>query len=67
MREKIIDKNFRILGYVETKSNGDKVVTTTSGKILGYYRKSINCTTNISGTILARCDAAVCLLFECEF
>ena len=46
MKETIIDKNFRILGY---------------------YRKSLNCTTNVSGTILARCDAAVCLLFECEF
>ena len=67
MREIIKNKNFSLLGYIDHLPNGDKVVTTTSGRLLGYYRKNLNITTNVSGTILARCDAAVCLLFGVEF
>lgn len=67
MKETIKDRNYRTLGYIEYKSNGDKVVTTLTGKILGYYRKNINATTDLTGTILARCDAAVCLLFDVKF
>ena len=54
MRETIKDKNFRTLGYIDYKSNGDKVVTTFTGKILGYYRKNIDATTDLTGSILAR-------------
>ena len=67
LRETIRDKNFRILGYIEHKPNGDKVVTTVTGKLMGYYRKSMNVTTNYTGSILARCDAVVCLLFDVNF
>ena len=67
MREIIKDKNFRLLGYIDHLSNGDKVVTTSMGSILGYYRKSLDITTNLTGSILARCDAAVCLLFGVKF
>lgn len=67
MKETIKDKNYRILGYVETKSNGDKVVTTFTGQILGYYRKNMDVTTDLVGRVLARCDAAVALLFDGKF
>jgi len=67
LRETIQDKSYRTLGYIEHKSNGDKVVTNITGKILGYYRKSMNATTDYMGRILARCDAAVALLFNAEF
>ncbi len=39
MKEPIQDFSHRILGYIETKPNGDKVATDFSGRILGYYRK----------------------------
>ena len=41
-REPITDFYGRILGYVEHKPNGDKVLTAFSGVILGYYIKSTN-------------------------
>lgn len=64
MKEVIKDKNFRILGYIETKPNGDKVATTVSGKILGYYRKSLNITTDYMGNIIARADVCSYLVFN---
>lgn len=67
MKEVIKDKNYRILGYIDNKPNGDKEVTTFTGKILGYYRKNMDATTDFSGRVLARCDAAVCLLFDAKF
>lgn len=52
MKEPIQDFSHRILGYIETKPNGDKVATDFSGRILGYYRKSQNATTDYCGRIL---------------
>ena len=52
MREPIMNFSRQILGYIETKPNGDKVATDFGGRILGYYRKSSNTTTDFYGRIL---------------
>lgn len=64
MKEEIKDRNFRLLGYIETKSNGDRVATNVYGKILGYYRKNINATTDFTGSIIARGDVCSYLVFN---
>ena len=51
-----------IIGYVETQGNGDKKVTAFSGRILGYYYKDRDVTTDFSGRILYRGDMASALL-----
>ena len=62
MKETIRDKSRLIIGYVETKPNGDKVVTNFGGMILGYYRKSMDATTDFYGRILYYGDMASSLL-----
>lgn len=57
--EKTYIKKFSglIVGIVETDSNGDKTVKDfSSGKILGYYKKSRDVTTDFYGKILAYGD-----------
>jgi hypothetical protein len=49
----------KILGYVQTHSNGDKTITNFYGVILGYYRKSSNVTTNFHGRMISQGDTAV--------
>ena len=62
MREPIRDLSRLIIGYIDTKPNGDKVVTNFSGVILGYYRKSSDTTTDFSGRVLYYGDMASALL-----
>ena len=38
-----------VLGYIETEPNGDAVAKAFSGRILGYYKKSNNVTTDFAG------------------
>ena len=64
MKEEIKNRNFRLLGYIETKSNGDRVATNTYGKILGYYRKGTNTTTDFMGGIIAIGDVCSYLVFN---
>lgn len=63
-KEKITDFYGKILGYVETKPNGDKTVTNFYGKILGYYRKNTNVTTDFYGRVFAKGDAATSLIYR---
>ena len=43
----------RIIGIIQTQSNGDQIaVDFITRKILGYYRKSLNKTTDFYGRIL---------------
>ena len=64
MKEEIKDRNFRLLGYIETKPNGDRVATNVYGKILGYYRKGRNTTTDFVGNIIAIGDVCSYLVFN---
>ena len=61
-REPIKEFSGRILGYIETKSNGDQVLTNFSGKILGYYRANTNQTTEFSGRIIGYGNMLMTLL-----
>ena len=61
-REPITDFYGRILGYVEHKPNGDKVLTAFSGVILGYYIKSTNQTQDFYGRIVGYGDILMTLL-----
>ena len=63
-KEKITDFYGNILGYVETKPNGDKTVTDFYGKILGYYDKKLNITTDFYRKKLANGDMAVGLIWS---
>lgn len=63
-RETIRDFGGKILGYVDTMGNGDKTVYNFYNQILGYYKKAQNITTDFYGTIIARGDAAVGLIFS---
>lgn len=51
----------RIIGRIETKPNGDKLVTDFGGKILGRYRADLNITTDFNGRKVADGDA--CMIF----
>jgi len=62
MEERITDFGGRVIGYIETKSNGDKVVKEFGGRILGYYYSSRNVTTDFGGRILYHGDMASALL-----
>lgn len=55
-KETIRDVAGRVIGTIETQSNGDKIVRSFSGAILGYYRKSTNVTTDSSYKVIARGD-----------
>ena len=60
-RETIKSYTGAIIGYLETESNGDVVAKDSCGRIVGYYRKSNNATTDFSGRILyyGNCAAAL--------
>lgn len=63
MAEEIIREfSGRIIAYIETKPNGDKVVRAFSRKILGYYYKSRNVTTDFYGRIVAQGDCCTMLI-----
>lgn len=62
MKETIRDFYGVILGYIDVNYNGDKTVTNFNGKILGYYKKSSNYTTDFYGKILYKGDMASALL-----
>lgn len=62
MKEPIQDYTRRTLGYIETKPNGDKVATDFAGRVLGYYKKAQNATTDYCGRILYYGDMLASLI-----
>ena len=63
-KETIAEYSGRVIGTIETDSSGNKTVRNFSGTILGYYKKSMNATTDYTGKILYRGDASAALLFR---
>ena len=59
-------KNFygKILGYVESLPNGDKIYRNFYRKILYYYRKNRDVTTDFYNRILAQGDIGSGLLYK---
>ena len=51
-----------ILGYLDTEPNGDVAAKDSYGKILGYYRKGNNVTTDSCGRPIYQGNCAVALV-----
>ena len=62
MVETIKDFYGRIIGKIETKPNGDKIVTDFYGRIVGKYEKFSNTTKDFYGRVIAHGDACGMLL-----
>lgn len=58
----IRDFHGRIIGYIEEKQNGDKIVRDFYKRVLGRYDKSTNTTRDFYGRIIARGDNTGMLL-----
>ena len=52
----------KILGYIYIDPQGNKVVKDFYQRILGYYKKNNNITTDFYGRIIARGDASASLI-----
>lgn len=63
-RETIKSYTGVILGYLDTDSNGDVVAKDSSGRIVGYYRKRNNTTTDFAGRILYIGNCVVALIIN---
>lgn len=64
--EKEIIRDFygKILGSIETDSNGNKIVRDFYGKILGYYNKTANVTQDFYKRVIGRGDLSASLLYR---
>lgn len=64
MRNIVTVRDFygKVIGSIETKPNGDKIVRNFLGKILGRYDARQDVTRNFLGKILAKGDASSMLL-----
>lgn len=58
----IRDFNGRIVGYIETDAQGNKVIRDFYKVILGRYDKKNNVTRDFYGRIVARGDASASLI-----
>ena len=56
------DKNYRIIGYVEIKDNGDKTLKDRNYRILGYYNARDNVTKDRNYRIVGHGDILTSLL-----
>lgn len=63
-RDWIKDRNGKVLGYIDTDSNGNKVAKTRDGKVVGYYKEKFGTTTDASGKVISRSDTVVSLIFS---
>lgn len=65
-KEPIKDFYNRIIGWIETKPNGDKVGYDFYNRIVGFYNKRLNVTQDFYRRIVARGDALVGLIMQSE-
>ena len=56
------DAQFRIIGYVDIDSNGNKTLRNEKFQILGYYKKNQNITQDFHFRIVGRGDILTSLL-----
>jgi hypothetical protein len=65
--EYIKDFQGRPLGILRYQDNGDiEAVEFMSRKIIGFYRKSLDRTTDFLGRIIAQGNAAVSLIYDAK-
>lgn len=63
MKEEIIKDYYgRIIGYVQTQPNGDKIGKDFYHRIVGYYDKRTNTTKDFYRRVVARGDTLVGLI-----
>ena len=62
MREPIKDYYNRIIGYIETKPNGDKIGYDFYLRIVGYYEKNSNLTKDFYRRMVGRGDMLSALI-----
>ena len=64
MPSEVVIKNMygRNIGRIRTLDNGDKEVYDFYGRIIGWYRASLNATLNNVGRIIAYGDATASLI-----
>lgn len=63
MKEEIIKDYYgRIIGYVQTQPNGDKIGKDFYRRVVGYYDKRTNTTKDFYRRVVARGDALVSLI-----
>jgi len=63
-KEALKEFSGKIVGYIETKPNGDKVGTDFYGRIVGYYIKSSNNTKDFYGRVVAQGDTLSSLVWN---
>jgi len=61
-RTVIKDSSFRIVGYIEQDSAGNKTVKDSNFRVLGYYKKDTDTTTDVYGRIIAYGDMSGSLI-----
>ncbi len=65
MAEEIIKEfNGKIVGYIETKPNGDKIGKDFYRRIVGYYEKSSNTTKDFYRRVVAKGDVLSSLVWN---
>ena len=63
--EYIKDFSQKILGILETDTNGNQPVRSFPGRqILGYYKKDRDVTTDFYGRIISRGNTAIALIYK---
>lgn len=62
MKELLKTYNGKPWGWIETLPNGDVECRDWHGRVVGWYRKSRNVTTDFNGRIIARGNVVTILL-----
>lgn len=66
MTEPIKDFYNRIIGYVDTKPNGDKIGYDFYRRIVGYYEKRSNLTKDFYRRVVGHGDLLVSLIVQAQ-
>lgn len=61
--EPVRDWTGRVLGFVETDKNGNQTVRNFGGKVLAYYNKQRDWTTDFAGKVLSRGNTAISYIY----
>lgn len=64
MKENIKDFYGRVIGTIETKSNGDKIIKDFYGRVKGTYIKKYDLTKDFYGRPIGNGDQLMSLLYK---
>ena len=64
MKEALKDFQSRIIGYIDTKPNGDQIGYDYYNRIVGYYEKRTNLTKDYSRRIVGRGNLLSALVYQ---